>query len=170
MKFTEYFIHLFTYNDWANQLTLKSAEALSKEQFFQPQGHGWNSVQRTLVHIMNAEWIWFERWHGNSPREWLSFDDFPTVDAIRRHWAGITHKQRIFLDDLTLEDIQQTLRYTNSRGISYQAPLWLLLGHLINHGTHHRAELSAIFTAFGVGHRENDMYYHYLIQSGQMEE
>jgi uncharacterized damage-inducible protein DinB len=74
------------------------------------------------------------------------------------------------VENLTSKDLQQTLSYVNSSGVAYQAPLWLLLGHLVNHGTHHRAELSAIFTAFGIAHRENDMYYHYLIQSGQMDE
>jgi uncharacterized damage-inducible protein DinB len=170
MFLPEYYIQLYAYNNWANQLALKSGEALSPEQFFQPQGHGWDSVQRTLVHMMNAEWIWLERWQGNSPREWLPFEDFQTVDAIRTHWAGITSDQRTFVENLTPEDLRQTLSYTSSRGIAYKAPLWLLLGHLVNHGTHHRAELSAIFTKFGVGHRENDMYYHFLIQTDQMEE
>jgi uncharacterized damage-inducible protein DinB len=170
MHLPEYFVQLYEFNNWANQLTLNSAEALSPDRFFQPQGHGWDSVQRTLVHMMNAEWIWLERWQGNSPREWLPFDDFPTVDAIRTHWAGIKNEQQTFVEDLNPKKLQQTLQYTSSRGIEYQAPLWLLLGHLVNHGTHHRSELSAIFTALGVPHRENDLYYYFLIQSGQMED
>jgi uncharacterized damage-inducible protein DinB len=170
MQLPEYFIHLYKYNYWANQLTLKSAEALSAEQFFQPQGHGWDSVQRTLAHMMNAEWIWLQRWQGNSPKEWLSFDDFPTVASIRTHWAGIQCDVEAFVAEQTPEGLQRVIAYTNTAGQSCQAPLWLLLGHLVNHGTHHRSELSAILTKFDVAHRENDLYYQFMIQSGQMEE
>jgi uncharacterized damage-inducible protein DinB len=170
MQLPGYFIQLYKYNYWANQLTLKSAETLSPDQFFQPQGHGWDSVQRTLVHMMNAEWIWLQRWQGDSPREWLPFDDFPTVAAIRAHWADIQREISIFVADQTAESLQKIVAYTNTAGQACQAPLWLLLAHLVNHGTHHRSELSAIFTALGVPHRENDLYYHFLIQSGQMED
>jgi uncharacterized damage-inducible protein DinB len=51
-----------------------------------------------------------------------------------------------------------------------QAHLWLLLGHLVNHGTHHRGELTAMFALLEVPHKENDFYYYFLIQDGQMED
>lgn len=170
MILPEYFIQLYEYNNWANQLALKSAEALNADQFFQTQGHGWDSVQRTLVHMMNAEWIWLQRWMGKSPRVWLPFDKFPTVSTIRDHWVGITREQRSFVKQQNPETLLRTVTYTNTDGQACQAPLWLLLGHLVNHGTYHRSELSAIFTAMGVPHRENDWYYQFLIQTGQMED
>jgi uncharacterized damage-inducible protein DinB len=170
MLLPEYFANLYDYNHWANQRVLDAAESLNEEQLFQELGKSWGSVHHTLVHMMNAEWIWLERWKGTSPREWLPFDDFPSVDAIRSYWAGITRDLLSFVEKLTPESLRLTLSYTNSRGIAHQAPLWLLMGHLVNHGTHHRGELTAMFALLEVPHKENDFYYYYLINAGQMED
>jgi len=170
MQLPEYFVKILDYNLWANQRVLNAAERLTEEQFSRKLGESWGSVHHTLVHIMNAEWIWLERWHGNSPREWLPFDDFPTVAALREHWATITSEQLTFVKKQTPESLEQVLSYHNSRGIACQAPLWLLLGHLVNHGTHHRGELTAMFALLDVPHKENDFYYYFLIQDGQMED
>lgn len=170
MLLPEYFVKLYNYNHWANQRVLGAASALSEKQLFQHLSESWGSVHHTLVHMMNAEWIWLERWKGNSPKEWLPFDDFDSVDAIRKHWAGITREQQTFVEDLTPEGLQNTLKYNNSRGQACQAPLWLLLGHLVNHGTHHRGELTAMFALLDLPHKENDFYYYFLIQDGQMED
>lgn len=170
MLLPEYFVKIFDYNLWANRRVLNAAERLTEGQFSRKLGESWGSVYHTLVHIMNAEWIWLERWHGNSPREWLPFEDFPTVAAIREHWVGITSEQLTFVKKQTSESLEQVLSYKNSRGITCQAPLWLLLGHLVNHGTHHRGELTAMFASLDVPHKENDFYYYFLIQDGQMED
>jgi uncharacterized damage-inducible protein DinB len=92
------------------------------------------------------------------------------VAAIREYWVGITNDQITFVEGQTPEGLQQILSYTNSRGEACRAPLWLLLGHLVNHGTHHRGELTAMFALLDVPHKENDFYYYYLIQDGQMED
>jgi len=170
MLLPEYFVKLYDYNHWANQRVLEAASALSEKQLFQHLSESWGSVHHTLVHMMNAEWIWLERWKGNSPTKWLPFDDFDSVDAIRKHWAGITQEQHTFVEFLSPEGLQKTLKYNNARGQSCQAPLWLLLGHLVNHGTHHRGELTAMFALLDLPHKENDFYYYFLIQDGQMED
>jgi len=170
MLLPDYFKKLYDYNLWANSRVLNAAEALSQEQLFQELSESWGSVHHTLVHMMNAEWIWLQRWLGHSPREWLPFDDFPNVAAIRGHWVGITSEQMSFVKGQTPGSLQQVLNYTNSRGQACQAPLWLLLGHLVNHGTHHRGELTAMYAMLDIPHKENDYYYYYLIQDGQMED
>jgi uncharacterized damage-inducible protein DinB len=37
--------------------------------------------------------------------------------------------------------------------------LWQLLGHVANHGTHHRGELAAMFAMMEAPHPEEDWYF-----------
>jgi len=54
----------------------------------------------------------------------------------------------------TLEHIAQTLgnrmKYKNYKGEELERPYWNLVFHILNHGTHHRGEISALLDQGGV--------------------
>ncbi|MGC2725748.1 MAG: DinB family protein, partial [Candidatus Acidiferrales bacterium] len=58
---------LYDYNAWADHRTLDACAALSSEQFTRDLASSFRSVRDTLLHIMQVEWLWLERWHGRSP-------------------------------------------------------------------------------------------------------
>jgi len=60
----EYIHTLIQYNYWARDRTLASADQLSPEQLTRNLGSSFASVLDTLVHMHFAEWIWYQRWHG----------------------------------------------------------------------------------------------------------
>ena len=161
---------LFGYNYWANDRILTAAELLTEEQLFASHGHGWDSIHHTLVHMMNAEWIWLERWNGVSPESLPPFEDFPNLGAIQNRWGEIEGDLRAFIGQQTPESLFREVRYTNTGGQTLQVPLWQLIVHLANHGTHHRGELAAMLTILEIPHPENDWYYYFLIISGQLKE
>ena len=166
----EYLTQLYDYNYWANHRILEAAEVLTEDQLFRSHGHGWDSIHHTLVHMINAEWIWLERWQGNSPESLPPFEDFPDLAAIRMRWLEVEVDLRTFVSQQTPESLFREVAYTNTRGQALRVPLWQLLVHLANHGTHHRGELAAMLTVLGIPHQENDWYYYFLIKSGQLEE
>ena len=57
---------LFAYDAWANGRVLDACAALTPEQFTRDLGSSFRSVRDTLAHIMGAQWIWLERFHGRS--------------------------------------------------------------------------------------------------------
>ena len=58
---------LFDYTEWANDLALGAAAALSAEDLYRDVKISHGSIFGTLLHIAGAEWIWLERWQGRSP-------------------------------------------------------------------------------------------------------
>ena len=80
----EYIRTLYRYNDWANAHMLEAASQLDQEQFGRDMGSSFASVRDTLLHMLYAEWIWLERWHGRSPEG--APDGCPT--ARRRRSIG----------------------------------------------------------------------------------
>jgi uncharacterized damage-inducible protein DinB len=164
----EYFIQLFDYNDWANQRMLRAAETLTQEQLFKDHAHSWGSIHGLLVHILAAERIWLSRWQGHSPTTLLNAEDFPTLEAVQVRWAEVTKEMRAFVGSQTDGSLVLPVTYTNTKGITFTLKLWEMMAHLVNHGTHHRGELAAMFAMLGVAHPEDDWLELFLLNSGQL--
>ena len=168
LSFLIYLTQLYDYNYWANQRSLSVAAGLSEEKLFRDHAQGWGNVHHTLVHIMSAEWIWLQRWQGQSPRSHLPWEDYPTVEALRNRWAALEDEMRRFVAAQTPGSLQRGVTYANTKGIAYTLELWQLMVHVANHGTHHCGELAAMFALMDVPHPEEDWYFYFLERSGQL--
>jgi uncharacterized damage-inducible protein DinB len=168
MKLPDYFIVLYDYDRWANARMLDAAAMLIPKQLFHEHGHSWGSVHGLLTHMMSAEWIWLRRWQGESPKAMLAPQDFPTLEAVRTYWSEVEAELQAFVAAQTEESLLRTVAYTNTKGRMYALPLWQLMAHLANHGTHHRGELAAMFALLDAPHPEEDWYLYFLSKSGQI--
>jgi len=140
---------LYRYNDWANQRVLDTSARLTREQLLAGGGASFDSVRDTLVHIMGAQWVYLERWHGRSPRTLPSASDFADVDAIRKRWEAIEHDTRAFVAELSDADLARVVEYTNTQGERWAYPLWQQMIHQVNHATQHRSEAAVMLTTLG---------------------
>ena len=153
----EYFKTLYDYNYWANAKILDTTQQITDEQLFAPTHDSYGNLHGTLVHTMSAEWVWRTRWSGTSPKAPLRNEDFPSLAAIRSRWNQEEQQMRTFLASLSEENVQRIVQYTNMQGQAYSAPLWLLMMHLVNHGTQHRSEAATILTKLGHSPGDVDM-------------
>jgi uncharacterized damage-inducible protein DinB len=167
MHFKEYLLHLYDYSYWANRRYFNAAQALTAEQLISRQGHSWDSVYRVLLHMMSSEWMWLERWNGNSPQGFLEPQDYPTLASIRQYWDGLETRMRAFIEAQSEESLEQAVGYTNTRGETFRLPLWQMMVHVANHNTHHRGELAAMFALLDAAHPEEEAVQYFLDRSGQ---
>ena len=124
-----YFIRLFNYDQFANKqitdLILKSGQTGKPVQL--------------MAHLLAAQQIWLNRCKGLPAPGGALWPDWQaeTFNAIidSNHQAWIT-----YLDGLQPDDFNADVVYKNSRGDSFQTRLDDVLAHIINHGTHHRAQ------------------------------
>lgn len=146
---TAYIRSLYDFNRWANARLLAVATRLPSEVFTKNLGSSHASIRDTLAHNLGAEWIWLERWKGNSPRALLDPKDFPTVEALRTRWGQVEKDQADFLRSLTDERLQAALRYTTTEGTPFVQPLWQLMAHVVNHSTYHRGQVITLLRQVG---------------------
>jgi uncharacterized damage-inducible protein DinB len=148
------FRELFEYNYWARDRQLQVCEGLTEEQFLRPMNSSYSSVRDTLAHLLAAEWVWSERWHGRSPAsqdaQELAPEKFPTLDALRARWGGVESGVRDFLAGLSDEALTRPLSYTNIKGKAWVYPLWQTMMHVINHQTYHRGQVTTLLVQLGV--------------------
>ena len=169
MQFKDYLQHLYDYNYWANKRYLAVAETLTEEQLFRKQGHSWDSVQAVLVHMMNSERMWPQRWRGEQGT-FLDFNQFQTVASIREYWVDVEKHMRDFVAGQTEQSLLRDVTYTNPKGETYTLPLWQMVVQPPNHNTHHRGELAAMFALMNIPHPEEEVVQYFLIKSGQRKE
>jgi len=167
MDLPEYLRQLYDYHYWANHRILTAAEYLTAEQLHRQQGQSWGSVHGTFLHMMNAEWVWLWRWKGESPRIFLGPDAYPTQAALRERWDNLEGEMLTFVAAQTQPSLQRVLTYTTTAGQARSLILWQAMAHVLNHGTHHRAELAAMFASMDIPHPENDLNRYFLEKTGE---
>ena len=147
---------LYDYNYWANARVLGAAAQVSPAQFLAPAGLSHGSLRGTLVHILSAEWVWRMRCQaGASPAALLAEEEFTTLAALGLRWNEEEQAMRGFLASLDDKALRRSIRYTNTRGITFETILWQILFHVVNHGAQFRAEAAVRLTQ--LGHSPGDL-------------
>src|SRR5215470_5722301 len=140
---------LYDYNSWANRRLLDACEALTPEQFLRDLHASFPSVRDTLVHILGAECLWYERFLGGNPKQLLDAAKFSALGDIRARWIPVEADLMKFVGGLTAEDLARVYDFRTTAGELYPSPLWQALQHLVNHGSYHRGQVTAFLRQLG---------------------
>jgi uncharacterized damage-inducible protein DinB len=140
---------LFDYNYWARGRQLQACSALTQDQLVRPLGSSFRSLRDTLVHLMAVEWLWLERWRGNSPRTLLRAEDFPTLAAVAEHWRTVEREMREYLATLSDSELELPRTYVSTREQTWTYPLWRMILHLLHHQSYHRGQVTTLLRQLG---------------------
>jgi len=88
------------------------------------------------------------------------------LPSIRDAFEKSHVELRSFLASLTQDGLERVLAYRDSAGNPYERVLWQLMSHVVNHGTHHRAEAAMAMGLLGKPMRELDYTYFELERAG----
>ena len=141
---------LMAYDRWANGLVFDSASGLSEAQLRQVIPSSFPSIAATLAHIAFAEWLWLQRWLGQSPDklpDWVFSADLP---ALRSQLTAIEGQQDAFMAGLTDADLDRALSYRTLAGQPHADRLSDVVRHVVNHSTYHRGQAATQFRQLDV--------------------
>jgi uncharacterized damage-inducible protein DinB len=137
------------FNYWGNHRALDACAGLTPEQFTRDLGNSFPSVRDTLAHILGAEWIWHERWHGRSPTALPKPTDYPDFATLRARWSEVESDIRTFIGALDEARLARVHEYRLVSGAGSAQPLWQLIQHLVNHGSYHRGQITMMLRILG---------------------
>jgi uncharacterized damage-inducible protein DinB len=142
-----FFKELFNYNHYQNQSVI---EAFDKQEEMLQQHD-----LKLFSHILNAHQVWNTRvdkvespfgiWDTHPLKK------LPQINA-RNYEASIDIIDRFALTE--------SVSYVNSRGESHQKSLRDILFHIVNHSTHHRAQIMLLWRQFGKKPLSTDYIYY----------
>ena len=149
---------LYDYNDWADAHFLAACAKVSPEQYAAPASYGRGGLRATMVHILDNLWqqrITLQGYYQEPLADEAAYDAtelhedaFPTLAVLRERWRIEQLEMRAYLDRLTEETLNGTIRYVIPGAIRERV-VWHILMEVIIHATQHRSEAAALLTGYG---------------------
>ncbi|HTD41213.1 MAG TPA: DinB family protein, partial [Mucilaginibacter sp.] len=124
-----YFTRLFNYDRYANLLIVSAIQQTKEPE----------KAEQLMAHMLAAQQIWMNRCKGEPAigstlwPDWKADTFEEMINDNHRKWV-------VFLEKLNNSDFERLISYKSLRGDGFKNKLIDILGHVINHGTHHRAQ------------------------------
>lgn len=150
------------YNGWMNRKLVAAARRLTAAELTLDRGAFFGSILGTLNHLLVGDTIWLKRF-AEHPARFSALDPvrkLPPPSALDQHLfdsLGPLAAHREMLDAAILDwtgalrdaDLDQELRYANTKGIFATRSFYALAVHFFNHQTHHRGQATALLNQAG---------------------
>jgi uncharacterized damage-inducible protein DinB len=149
---------LYGYNDWADARILAACAKVSPEQYAAPTSYGHGGLRATMVHILDnirqqritLQGYYQEPLANEAAYDATEFheDAFPTLAMLQERWLIEQREMWAYLDTLTEEMLNSTIRYVIPGAIRERV-VWHILLDLTIHAAQHRSEAAALLTSYG---------------------
>ncbi len=137
------------YNVWAYQRILETALLLPEESLTAQVNSSFESIQRTILHLWDAESIWWQRMklqeHVMRPSEHFHGTTQDAVDGLlsqAKLWQS-------YLDGVSEPILTHVFEYRNNKREQVKLPVYQMMMHLFNHDTYHRGQLVTLLRQAG---------------------
>ncbi len=132
---------LFAYNSWATNKFFDALGPLSQEQLSRDMQTSHSSIHNTLLHLVGAEKVWYERWSGATVEPFLKQEHAPTIAALKQVWTKVGFDTAKFLSSLTDKKLQEIFEMKTAKGEIQKHLYWQSMLHVVNHSSYHRGQI-----------------------------
>lgn len=138
------------FNIWAHQHLLAVISTLSAEQQQQELPSSFSSLQRTVLHIWDAESIW---WQRLKLQERITVPSREFNGSFQDASNGLISQSRQWeewVSGASVLQLEHVFQYTTFDKVQFKQPTWQMILHVFNHGTYHRGQLVNMLRQLGV--------------------
>jgi len=159
------------YGAWMNGRMLDLCGGLSDEDRRRDLGAFFRSVHHTFDHLIFGDVAWMGRFTGSAmpakPVGELAHETWAELDAARR---ALDRRMTAWAKEVTVAWLAADMTYTSGiDGRTRTLPRWVLVTHMLNHGTHHRGQLSTLMKQLGLDPGTTDLPWLPGLYDGSLE-
>lgn len=136
---TTYFIRMFAYTEWANA---RIVAALAERPVPPADAVKW------INHIVGAQSVWLGRVDADYTDVWGVWPARP-LSEVKDGVAEVGAKWTTFLARENDESLRRQIAFRTLDGTPYETALSDILAHVVNHSTHHRAQIASALRQAG---------------------
>ncbi len=138
------------YNVWANQKLIDCIENLSDEQIKREIDSSFKSIYATLIHLWDAESIWWQRVKLQEQIDVPGSHFNGSVLELGNNLLKQSKHWKEWVDIATEAALEHEFIYRNSKKEQFKQPVYDTLLHLFNHQSYHRGQLITMFHQVGL--------------------
>lgn len=128
------YLKLLDYNTWANR---RQIACLLENNVIN------NRTFLLFSHLLTAEEVWLCRIKEMSAPVQRLWELYPS-DTLQQMVEDNNSTWQAYLADCSDRDLARDVTYQNTKGESFTTRLDDIITHLVNHGTHHRAQICSL--------------------------
>jgi uncharacterized damage-inducible protein DinB len=153
----KYFLKMYQYNQWATTRVLKCIADQKVDN---------EKVLSLMGHVLAAQFLWLHRIKGLPTPDvklWgnYSLQDLQTMnEKISKQWLEFVESN---------EQFDRMLSYTNYTGQPFSNNVEMIMIHLVNHSSYHRAQIAMLLRQLGYEPVNTDFITYDRVISGQLK-
>ncbi len=154
-------VHHVRYNSWATRRVVESVRALEPELYSRDLKNSYGGIEGTLAHIYQADQIWFARLLGRPTGSLAEFQPPAKREAFEQEWLALLDRFVGWAEGLSEADWSRVVSYRDTKGVTYETPLWQIILHLTNHNSYHRGQITTLLRQLGATPAGTDLILYY---------
>lgn len=165
-------LQLYDYNKWANGQIFDRLKALPKEVYPMRIQSVFPSISYVLAHVYLSDLGWIEVFSGKNMEHALRLQgelkeetESKGLEEMEAMFLKLSERYKLFFSQL--EGSDKPLEIENPNGDLMKTSVFEQVPHVVNHGTYHRGNITAMLRQMGYASVPTDYgLYLYLKQSG----
>lgn len=154
------------YNLWANTSLSEVLITLPEDMFITEQKSSFRTIKETVMHMYDAETIWFNRLNGVSPTEWPSRGIKCTGAEAVKLLLDASNELAKLTVSISESTAGSKCRYLSMDGKEFEMYTFDILQHCFNHSTFHRGQLVTMLRFCGAENLPSTDYITYIRKFG----
>jgi uncharacterized damage-inducible protein DinB len=146
----EILLPLASYNVWANGLLIDTIRLLPEEKTTETIISSFDSLLKTLLHMWDAESIWWQRMKLSEKIIVPSADFNGNITEVIQNLQQLDKQWLEWIQSVQERMFQHEFIYQNAKREQFKQPLYQMLLHLFNHNTYHRGQLVTMLRQLGI--------------------
>jgi uncharacterized damage-inducible protein DinB len=138
------------FNAWANQTITDAILEMDEHLHQQIVKSSFPNLYATVLHMWDAESIWWQRMEGHTQMLIPSKEFNPNMKEAVNGLLNQSREWSSWMNGVTEEQLLRNFDYRNMKGESFTSGVWQVVHHLFNHGTYHRGQLVTMMRELGV--------------------
>lgn len=154
----KYFLKLYQYNFWANKRVLSAltSQSVSDEKILSIMGH-----------VVAAQYLWLHRIEGLPPAEVKLWGTY-SLSQLESMAEEIGTRWLKFVE--STDDFNRELTYKNYTNDPYINNVEMIMIHLVNHSSYHRAQIALLLRQKGFEPINTDFITYDRVITGQWKD
>jgi uncharacterized damage-inducible protein DinB len=158
---TKLFQTHLAFREWQAKRLIAAVKELPVAEFEADRRSSHGGIQGTMQHMYGADVVWLARVQLAAPVKLADIAMPQTTAELEDRWLKVIADWIAFGETISDDGWDRGITYTLWNQTQHTTPLWQLIVHVVNHGTHHAGQVITMLRQAGAKPPQTDLIFYY---------